>query len=362
MPITAAQLAAGANKQLMSYADNDPIDNFTPDMPFSRWLIKNRKDVTYSNGIFNEKVRISNSSNYQNFSYGDTVTYNTKDTTRLAPFQHFEAHDGFGMTETDLANNGIVLTDDRNQVASKDEKRMIVDALEENYETLKNGFQENWDQEAHLNGTQNSKAMPGLDALISTTPAVGVVGGLDPALYPFWQNRVSLNINTGTVGNLTTAMELTWRGCITVGRRRPDYIVCGGKFFDAYRNDAPANVQRQVFLNRGGANSSIKGGLIVDNGAQGDGQNEGVFFKGIPVIWDPIFDLLQSIYNPTIPWDKRCYFLNSKSYKLKPFKGRWMINRKPARVYDRYVHYWATTSDYGSTINQRNNQAVLSIA
>lgn len=362
MPITAAQLASGANKQLMSYADNDPIDNFTPDMPFSRWLIKNKKDVTYSNGIFNEKIRISNSSNYQNYSYDDPVSYNTKDTVRLAPYQHFEAHDGFGMTETDLANNGIVLTDDRNAVSSKDERRMIVDALEENYETLKNGFQENWDQELHLNGTQNSKAVPGLDALVSTTPTVGIVGGLDPSVYTFWQNSVSLNINTGTSGNMTTAMELLWRKCITVGRRRPDAIFMGGKAFDAYRNDAPLNVQRQVFLNRGGADGSIKGGMIVDNGAAGDGQSEGVYFKGIPVVWDPIFDLLQSIFAPPIAWDKRFYFLNSKSFKLKPFKGRWMINRKPARVYDRYTHYWGLTSDYGATINQRNNMAVGSIA
>jgi hypothetical protein len=361
MPITAAQLAAGANYQLMSYADNDPIDNFTPDMPFSRWLIKNRKDVIYSNGIFNEKVRISNSSNYQNYSYDDQVSYNSKDTVRLAPFQHFEAHDGFGMTETDLANNGIVLTDDRNAVASEDEKRMIVNHLEENYETLKNGYQENWDLEVHQNGTQSTKAVPGLDALISTTPATGVVGGLDPSVYTFWQNRVSLSINSGTTGNLTTAMEQTWRACITVGRRRPDAIFCGGKFFDAYRNDAPLNVQRQVFLNNG-PSGNIKGGMYVDNGAVGDGQNEGVFFKGIPVIWDPIFDLLQSLLAPAVPWDKRCYFLNSKSLRLKPFKGRWMINRKPARVYDRYTHYWGLTSDYGMTINQRNNMAVMSIA
>lgn len=358
MPITAAQLAAGANKQLMSYADNDPIDNFTPDMPFSRWLIKHKKDVTYSNGIYNEKIRISNSSNYQNFSYDDQVSYNTKDTTRLAPYQHFEAHDGFGLTETDLANNGIVLADDDNTVVSRDEKMQIVDLLEENYETLKNGFQENWDIEAHLNGTQNSKAVPGLDALISTTPGVGVVGGLDPSVYTFWQNRVALNINSGTSGLLTTTMELVWRQCITVGRRRPNAIFCGGKFFDAYRNDAPTNVQRHVVLNQG----SIKNGMVVDNGATGDGQTDGVYFKGVPVIWDPIFDLLQSIYNPTVPWDKRCYFLNSDSFKLRPFKNRWMKNRKPSRIYDRYVHYWAMTSDYGMTVNQRNNQAVLSIA
>jgi len=355
MPITIAQLAAGANYQLASYAKNDPIDQFTTARPFSKWLIDHKKETIFSNGIFNEKVRITDASNYQNYSYDDQVTYNTKDTVRLAPYQHYEAHDGFAMNETDLANNGIVLTDDKNAVATEDETRMIVNRLEENYETLKSGFQRNWDLEVHLNGAQNPKAVPGLDLLISTTPNTGVVGGLDASVYPFWQNRATIGVNTGTPGTLTQAMEKMWRDCMTIGGMAPDAIFVGSKFFDAYRNDAPLTVNRQLFV-KGGNGASAKGGFDVDNGANG------VYFKGVPVVWDPVFDILQSLYNPAVPWDKRAYFLNSKSLILRPFKGRWMINRKPPRIYDRYTHYWGLTSDYGLTANQRNNMGVISIA
>lgn len=359
MPISTIALAAGANKTLMSYAQNKPIDQFTTAQPFSKWLMAHKKESTFGNGIFNEKVRISNSSNYQNYTREDQVTYNTKDTVRLAPFQHFEAHDGFGLNETDLSDNGIVMTDERSASSTTEsEVRQIINLLEENYETLKNGFQANFDQEVHRDGTQSTKAVPGLDLLVSTTPTTGVIGGLDSSLNTFWQNRVNLSI-AASLGTLTQAMEKTWRDCMTVGGLAPDAIFMGSKAFDAYRNDAPTNVNRQFYMNQQG---KVKGGFVVDNGAQGDGQTSGVYFKGVEVVWDPIFDVLQALLAPTIPWDKRIYFLNSKTMKLRPNKGRWLINRKPSRMYDRYVHYFGLTADYGMTINQRNNLAVLSVA
>ena len=351
MPISPTQLAAGANYTLMEYAKNDPIDQFTTEQPLSQWLISNKKESVFGNGIFNEKVRITNSSNYQNYTRDDQVTYNTKDTVRLAPFQHFEAHDGFSLNETDLADNGIVMVDDNNAVATRSETLQIVDKLKEGYATLKAGFQSNWDQEVHRDGTQSTKAVPGLDLLVSTTPATGVIGGLDASTNLFWQNRVNLTISTASAGNLNAQMEKTWRDCMTVGGMSPNYIVCGSKFLDAYAADVRAQPGRTLFVT-----TPAKGGAVLD------GSRSGVYFKGVEVVWDPIFDVLQALLAPTIPWDKRCYFLNSKSIMLRPNKGRWLIRRNPSRIYDRYTHYFGLTADYGLTVNQRNNQAVLSIA
>lgn len=351
MPINAAQLAAGANASLMTYAANDPIDQFTTQQPLSQWLIANKKEAVFGNGIFNEKVRITNSSNYQNYTRDDTVTYNTKDTVRLAPFQHYEAHDGFGLNETELADNGIVMTDDRNSVVSEAEKIQIINKLQEGYDTLKNGFQSNWDQEIHRDGTQSTKAVPGLDLLVSTTPTTGTIGGLDASVNTFWQNRANLSISTASAGNLLTQMEKTWRDCMTVGGMAPNFIPCGSKFLDAYCADVRAQPGHTLMVT-----TPAKGGAILD------GSRSGVYFKGVELVWDPIFDVLQALLAPTIPWDKRCYFLNSKTLRLRPNKGRWLINRKPSRMYDRYVHYFGLTADYGLTVNQRNNLAVLSIA
>jgi hypothetical protein len=62
-----------------------------------------------------------------------------------------------------------------------------------------------------------------------------------------------------------------------------------------------------------------------------------------------------------VTWSSRCYFLNTKFITLKPIKGRWMMPRRPPRVYDRYVHYWALTSSFAFTTSKRNAHAVLAL-
>lgn len=350
MPVNAAQLAAGANYQMQSYAANDPIDQVNTDKPFMKWLLANKQEVVFGNGVFNEKVRISNDSNYQNYSGDDQVTYNRKDVVRLAPFQHYEAHDGFGLNETELANNGIILTDDREAVPTDAEKIQIVNLIKTNRQALKDGFQENWDLEVHRDGSQSAKAVPGLDLLVSTTPAVGTIGGIDASTSLYWRNNADLNISTSTEGNLTAEMEKMWRACTTYGGMIPDFIVCGAAFYDAYRKDANQQTNRQIVV-------------TGRSGVDADASTDNVYFKGRLVVWDPTFEKLDAILGAiTYPWTKRCYFLNSKTLKLRPFKGRWMIDRTPARMYDRYTHYFGVTADYGLTINKRNANAVLSIA
>jgi hypothetical protein len=349
MPVNAGQLAAGANYQLASYAKNDPVDQFTSERPFADWLIRNKQESSFGNGIFNEKVRITNDSNYQNYTGDDQVTYNRKDTVRLAPFMHYEAHDGFALNETELADNNIVMTDDKNAVMSDAEQIQIVNKLKECYATLKDGFQENWDSEVHRDGSQSTLAVPGLDALVSVD-GTGTIGGIDASASTWWKNNFNTGINTSTAGTLIAAMETEWRKCVTHGKMgSPNAIFCGSKFLDAYAKDCRATNSYQV-------STPSKGGVQLD------GSRSGVFFKGIELVWDPTMDTLQAALDPAIDWDKRCYFLNSKALVLRPNRGRWMVNRKPPRIYDRYTYYFGLTADYGLTVKQRNAMSILSIA
>jgi hypothetical protein len=348
MPVTAAQLDAGANYQLQTYASGDPIDNFNEERPLTKWLIKNMVASTFMNGVYNAKVYVKNDSNYQHYTGDEQVSFNKKDTIRRAPFYHYEDHDGFSLNETELADNGIVMTDDRNAVITQAEKLQIVNKLAEGWLALKEGFQENFDLTIHRDGSQAANAAPGLDLFVSTTPTTGVIG-LDPATYSIWQNQALLNISTATAGNLVTNMEAGYRDAITRGKRIPDAWFVGSKFYDAYKTDSLNTITRQL-MTSGNSPTNI------------DASTGTLSFKGKPLIWDPTMDALEVLDSPVIPWDKRCYGLNSKALVLRPNKGRWMINRKPSRVYDRYTHYFAVTSDYGLTMNQRNCLVVMSIA
>ena len=353
MPMTPEQFAAGANKQLEVYSSVNPVDQIGHDRPLLQWLVAGKKEAPGGNQYFNEKVHIAYDSNYQNYYGDDQVTYNRRDTVRLAKFPWSNFHDGFGLNEDELAANGITLTDDKNAVVSDAEKIQIYNLMTQNYDDLKEGVNEQFDIEAHLDGTQDPKAAAGLDFLVSTTPAVQVVGGINTVTALYWRNNVNGPINPAVAGTLTAAMEVTWRDCTRYGKKSaPDKILCGSSFYDAYKKDVLATNAKMVVVKEGG-----NGGVSIDNGT------DDLYFKKVKVEWDPTFDALDDLLGAiTVPWKKRCYFLNSKTIKLRPLVGHWMVNRKPPRMYDRYVHYFAMTSKYRFTINKRNANAVLWIS
>lgn len=352
MPFSQAQIDAAASAVLNANAKKKPIDQVNKERPFLEWLIANKKNTVGGLQFYTEPVRIGNDSNYQNYFGADQVSYNKKDTTRRTQWPWYDAHDGFTIDEDEASQFGIILTDDREAVASDAEQVMLFNLLEEKYETLRLGYQEQMDLEFHRDGTQNAKAAPGLDLLVSTTPTAGTVGGINAATSVYWRNYANMGISTATAGTLVAAMETAWRACITVGGRAPTKIFAGAAFIDAYAKDVRTQGNTQVVVT-----APARGGVALD------GSRSGVWFKNVEIEWDPTFETLDALLGAiTYPWTKRCYFLNPDSIVLRPLSGRWMQNRSPSRIYDRYVHYRAITSAYRLTTGQRNSAAVISIA
>lgn len=347
MPFTTNQLAVGANYQLDFYLKNDPVDQINIAHPLYSELVKRKKESLGGNQYFTEQVRFTNDSDFQNYFGGDQVTFNEKDTVRQAQYQWYNFHDGFGFDEDTLRANGIIITEDSEAVASDAEQVMLTDRLKEAFETLKLGVQNNLDREFHLDGTQSSKACPGIDHLISTTPTSGTVGGI-AASNAWWQNNANLDI---AASSLIDEMEITWRDCTRYGGAAPDIILCGQDFLDAYRQQAGLTINREII-----AGGNQRGGVSLDASVTN------LYFKGVQLVWDPMMDTLDDDVGPVDqPWAKRCYFVNSRFLNLRPIKGNWMYRRKPPRVYDRYVHFWALTGSYRLTCSKRNAHAVLSV-
>lgn len=356
MPFTTEQFAYAANSTIDFFLRNDPIDQVNIARPLIKKLMEGKKPYVGGLQFVVENLRYSNDSNFQSYFGDQQVTYNRKRTLKQAKFTWGSFHDGFGLNEDELTQNGITVTDDKNSVATDAEKVQLVNLLQENTETLKLGFQENFDYMLHRDGTQSATNIPGLDLLVSTTPTVPmVVGGLDQSVYPWWQNNAITGISTGTAGNLTQQLEVLWRNCTRYGGYTPDYILVGEAFLDAYRKDAKDTINRTVFMNNNADPTKL-------DTAVGEGVRTGLYFKNIELIWDPVMTVLDQLDSPTIPWSKRCYFLNSRFLKLRPIQGHWMVNRTPPRVYDRYVHYFALTAKAALTTGKRNAHGVASIA
>ncbi|MDE2098506.1 MAG: phage major capsid protein [Patescibacteria group bacterium] len=362
MPFNSEQLAYAGNAVINYFLKNDPIDNYNVERPLIKKLMSGKQE--YGGGLqyVVEQLRYQNDSNFQSYFGDSQVTYNRKRTLQQAKYVWGAFHDGFGLNEDELTQNGITMVDDRNASASDAEKVQLTNLLSENMDTLKLGFLENFDIMAHLDGTQSSTNIPGLDLLVSTASGTSQTVGTiqtNTTTNTWWQNYVQTAINSSTAGNVTTAMEQAWRAAIRVGGQAPNFILAGENFIDAYRKDSGSvngSTTRQVIVNAGN-----KRAITLDNGV-GSGTSTGLYFKGVEILWDPVFDTLDTTYAPAIPWKKRCYFLNDRHIKLRPIKGHWMIPRRPPRVYDRYVHYWGLTAKGAITTGKRNAHAVISIA
>lgn len=345
MPFTAAQLVTGANYSLATLQKKDPVDQISIKHPTLDWLVKNKEESNFGNGSFKEPIFVSNDSNYQNYFGADQVTYNERDPAKWTNFNYFSAHDGFWFDEDRLIAAGIHMSEDPESVPSGTEKESLINLLQQSYRALKNGYQDNLAFEVLRDGSQSTKACPGLASLIAADPTTGTVGGIDSSVYTYWRNNTNQSITTTAV---ITEMEQTWKDCMRYGGLLPDFIVCGQAFYENYVAQATAAIQRHLAVQG-------KGGASIDPSVQA------VNFHGIPLVWDPTFEALDTLLSTTTQ-TKTAYFLNSTAIKLRPLKGEWMRDRKPERLPDRYVHYFAKTSKYGFTTNKRNALAVLALA
>lgn len=348
MPFNSAQLAVSMNTAIDYFVGNDPIDQVNAERPFLKKLMENRRAAPGAHAYV-EQIYTSNDSNYQNYFGAQQVAYNERDGIRQARYNYYNAQEGFGVDEDRLAANGIIMTDAGEPNVTADDRFQISNLMEVMLRQLREGLHTGLNEELLRNGAHDVSACPGLDALISTTPAVGVVGGINAATSPFWRNNAALNIPL-TAGALLDQMEIQWRACTRFGGSAPDFILASGAFIDHYRREAGTTINRQL-------DNPGRGGVNLDASVSG------VFFKGVPIVWDPTLDILDARFGAATPrWDRRCYFINSRHLTLRPVSGAWMVRRTPERPYDRYVHYTAITTKYRLTMNKRNAHAVLSIA
>lgn len=258
MAWTTAQLAQGANYTLESFSTKDPVDQINVAHRTLDLFVTNKQVSFFGNGIFNEKLFISNDSNYQNYEGADQVTYNERDPNRFAKFQYYSNHEGFWFDEDRLIRNGILIDDSGVAVPSSQEKEQLVNLLQSSWTAMKNGLQEGLALETLQNGSQSAKAVPGLDHIVSTTPGTGdIVGGINASTSTYWRNNASMAIASGGV---VAALDAMYDACVRYGGAIPTDIRCGQAFLNAYKAEAKIEINRQIIV---GANGGIREGSKV---------------------------------------------------------------------------------------------------
>lgn len=345
MAFSAQELQDAGKIALDFYLKNKPIDQVAVERPLMKALMGKKKSFPGGKQYIVEQLRYRYQSNFQWFNGASVVSYNKRVTTEQAQFPWRSAHDGFSLDEDRLAQNGIVIDDNsKGGNASNAEQVQLTNLLQEQTETLRLGFEEKFSMYLHLDGSSSTDAITGLDAIVSLAPTTGTVGGIDRASNVYWRNNVSTGLSSSTV---LAAMETMWRACVKNGGR-PDLIFAGAAFIDAYIAALAAAGQQIQY--GGGKPRDLDGGV------------SSIYFKGVEIQWCPEFDdNFGGFVSPSISWTKRCYFINSKHLTLRPMDGQDMVTRKPPRVYDKYVYYWALTWRGSLTTNRANAHAALSL-
>jgi len=349
MPFTAGELQAAGLASLNFHMRNNPIDQIGVERPFLRALMKGKKSFPGGKEHIVEQLRTSYGSNFQWYYGSQTVTYNTRSTLAQSFFPWRSAHDGYTMNEDEFFQNGITIADGKPGNNSAFERDRLTNLFEENNEALRLGFDESFDMELCRDGTQHAEALAGLDHIVSLTPAVGTMGGIDRSTETYWRNHVATALTSSTV---VGAMETGWRACSRNGGR-VNFIMAGSDFVDAFRTGAKTEIDRYKVVN---------GPTELDPAIKQAGIHTGLHFNGTPILWNPVFADLDAADSPLTPWEKRCYFLNLKHFRLRPAEGHDMVTRNPPRVYDKYAYYWGLTWKGSLTTNRANAHAVFAIS
>lgn len=151
------------------------------------------------------------------------------------------------------------------------------------------------------------KEIVGLNAAVSSTPNVGVYGGIDRAAFPFWRNQVADVKNAQNVGagQITTSLNGLWANLVR-GSDRPDLIVMDTIMWNNYLAELQA--QQRFTTPAAGASgfASIKfmdADVVLDGGIGG--------------------------YCPS----KTAFMLNTKYISLRPHASRNMVPLSPNKRY-----------------------------
>lgn len=340
MPISSADLQIAGKTSLDDYMRNAVVDQIAEDTPFLKKLMSKRKLFLGAKQNIVAQIRKDYGTNFA-WTYGEAaVSFNKRDTVEQVAYPWRRCVDGFYISHDTLFHNGIKVREgDRGAYRLEQNERVqLTQLLNEQTEAFKLGFTEKLSLELHRDGTSSTDAVTGLDALIATDPTTGTVGGLNRATATYWRNQVATGI---TSSNLISTMESVWRECTRHGGK-PDYILAGSDFIDAYCAAVP--VTRNINM----------GQQMTIEAARDD-----VRFKGIPIVWDPQFDTLDALESPTISWKKRCYFINSKFMQLHDDE---MDIVSPTRPYNILALYQMINLRLALTMTRANCHAVLSIS
>src|SRR5690554_4841273 len=336
-----------ANAAFDYYEKKKLYNQHIQDKPLLRELQSLQKTFPGGKGDIVVSPVFETQSSLEGFEGDDTLSFTNPTVIKQARYPWKMQHLGIQMTTEELLKDGISIVDTngaRTRGISGRDATVIQNILESKLADMSEGYAAGMNEMLWLDGTQDTKDVPGIEYLIAENPAVGVVGGIDRATQPLWRNVALTAAGSGAVTPSTENSTLirTLQSQVRQLRRygNPNYIIlAGSNFMDALEDEAFA----KGYLTQSG----FSGGMDVGIGE--------LSLRGLgKFMYDPTLDTL----------DKSgfAYFIDTNSIKLQPIEGEDMKRHNPARPHDKMVVYKSLTWAGGLSMRQSNTNMVVEIA
>lgn len=347
MAFTGQELQNIANSALDFYIKGPAMKQAIQERPLLDLLMKGQKTFPGGKGNISIPVKGNYTTAVQGYSHDDQVAYANPANIKRIVFPWKEIHAGISLTLTELKVDGISVSDSMNSAKTSNhsdrEMTVLTGIFEDKLDDMTEGWARTFQTMCWLDGTQDSKQVPGIFALLPDDPTTGVIGGLDRGLNTWFRHRTLVGANKITVSGANSTLILALRAEVRQLRRyggKPSIALCGSGFL--------AGLETEVHA---------KGYFSQTGFTQGKSTDIGMA--------EPTLSGIQFVYEPSLDdlgFPKRCYLLDDKHIKLRVMDGEDRKTHTPARPFDRYVMYRAMTWTGGLTMDQANCHGVYEIA
>lgn len=253
----------------------------------------------------------------QELTYAQNSTY-----TRYSGYQvvNIQPSDVISAAEFPIRQMAVAVSISGLEMLQNSGREAIINLLESRIENAESTFLNGLSSDVYSAGTATGQ-INGLQALISTAPGSGTIGGIDRASWPFWQNLTfSAATNGGAAATAANIQSYMNRLAIPLvrGQDGPDMIVADNNYFRLFLESMQA-IQRITTTKMAEAGFTA----LAYNGAG----------RTVDVILDGGFQGYSSDANPSeggCPTNTM-YFINSKYLFYRPHRDRNMVPLDPDR-------------------------------
>lgn len=285
MPLTRSEQIDTLYSSVWAARLPDIQDNIFNARPLWAWFNKTNQVVQEDGGLrIEERLQYAENTSFKSIGKGGTVPITPGD------FLHLSKWDWKTIA-------GSVLRYSYDEMRAKGQ-RAIGNLVTDNLNNAQLSFIKEMNRQLFGDGTGNGGLdIDGLDNIISTTPASGSVGGIDPATYAYWRNYAQdMTGHTMAVDGVSYMRSAL--NSIEDDEILCDVILTSQLLHEAYESEIQA-LQTVI-------PTEAKRNKIADLGFRA------LFFKEIPIFFDK-----------QMPWTDRMYFINSKALRLIALSGNW---------------------------------------